>query len=85
MEVLLWDLKKVLCLLLSKSLSEFHLYIIRTGKSEVATTRSYIANDLKFYVGSQSHKRGCLCAIDSNKRVCQVGAACDCVSKFYKR
>ena len=44
--------KKVLCLLLSKSLLEFHLHIVRIGRSEVTATRSYIVDNLNLKVGS---------------------------------
>ena len=74
-----------MCLRLSKSLSEFHLHIIRTGRSEVATTRLYIADGLNPWVGSQSHKRGCLCSTNSDRRVYGFRAACGHMSKYYKR
>ena len=68
LEVLFWDLKGIV-LLLSKSLPEFHLHIIRTDKSKVVATRSTTADDLKLWVGSQSHKHGCLCSTNSDRRV----------------
>ena len=49
---------------------------------KVATTRSYIANDLKLWVGSQSHKGGCLCSTNSNRKVRRFGTACGCVYKY---
>ena len=74
-----------MCILLSKSQLEFHLHIIRIGRSEVAATISYIVDDLKFWVGSQSHKYGCLCATNSDRRVRGFGATCGHMSKYYKR
>ena len=50
MEVLFRS-KEVLCLLLSKSLPEFHLHIIRINRFEVTATRSYIADNLNLKVG----------------------------------
>ena len=47
-------------------------------------TRSYIADNLKFWVGSQSHKRECLCSENSDRIVCGFGAICGHVSKYYK-
>ena len=47
-------------------------------------TRSYIADDLKLWVGSQSHKRGCLCSTNSDRWVRGFGAACGHMSKYYK-
>ena len=36
-------------------------------------------------MGSQSHKHGCLCATNSDRRVYEFKAACGRVSKYYKR
>ena len=60
----------------------------RNSKSSVvevvAITRSYIANDLKLWVGSQSHKYKCLCSTNLDRRVCEFEATCGHVSKYYK-
>ena len=45
-------------------------------------TRSTIADGLKLWVGSQSHKRGYLCATNSNRRAHGFGVACGHVSKY---
>ena len=34
---------------------------------------------------SQNHKREYQCATNSNRRICEFGAACNHVSKYYKR
>ena len=75
----------MLRLLLLKSQPEFHLHIIRIDRSEITATRSYIANNLKLWVGYQSQKRGCSCSTNSDKRVRRFGAACDHMIKYYKR
>jgi len=41
----------------------------RIGGDKLLHTRSYIVDNLKFWVGSQSHKYGCLCSANSNRRV----------------
>ena len=51
----------------------------------VAITRSYIADDLKLWVGSKSHKHKCLCSSNLDRRVHEFKAACGHVSKYYKR
>jgi len=47
MEVLLWDLKGIVPSSF-KITSRNHSHIIRTGRSQVVATRSYIADDLNF-------------------------------------
>ena len=84
LDVLFWDLKGTVPSP-SKVTIGSHSHIIRIGRSESVATRLYIANDLKFGVRSQSHKRGCLCVINSNRRVYEFGAARGRVSKYYKR
>ena len=41
---------------------------------------TYIVDDLTFWVGSYSHKLGCLCSSNSNRRVHGFGAVCDYIS-----
>ena len=62
-----------------------HSHTIKIGIFEVTTIRSYIADDLKFWVGYQSHKQGCLCVTNSDRRVHGFRAACSLMSKYYKR
>ena len=84
LDVLFWDLKGTVPSP-SKVTIGSHSHIIRIRRFERVATRLYIAGNLKFRVRSQSHKRGCLCVINSNRRICEFGAARDCVSKYYKR
>ena len=70
LEVLLWDLKGIMPSSF-KFTARNHSHIIRSSRSEVAGTRTTIADDLKVTrvgacVGSQSHKSGCLCGISKS-------------------
>ena len=60
LEVLFWDLKGTMPSPIKVTTGN-HSHTIRTDRFEVVATRSYIAKDLKFWVGSQSHKCGCFC------------------------
>ena len=77
-EVLLWDLKGTVS-------SPFKVTTRRTSRSEIVATRSYIADNLKVWVGSQSHKLPVCVQQIQDIRVRGVGVACGCVSMFYKR
>ena len=68
-----------------KGTTRNHSQIIRTDRSKVATTRSTIDDDLKFWVRFQNHKCRCLYSTNLDRRVHKFGAACGHISKYYKR
>jgi len=39
-------------------------------------TKLCIADNLKFWVGFKSHKHGCLCSTNSDRRIREFGIAC---------
>ena len=84
LEVLFWDIKGTVPSPFKVNI-ENHSHIIKTDISKVVAIRSCIADDLKFWVESQSQKQGCLCATNSDRRVHGFRAACDLMSKYYKR
>ena len=84
LKVLFWDIKGTMPSPFKVNIVN-HSHTIKIGISEVAAIWSYIADDLKFWVGSQNHKQGCLCVTNSDGRVHGFKAACGLVSKYYKR
>jgi len=60
LDVLLWDLKGTVPSSFKVTIKN-HSHTIRTDRSEVATTRSYIIDDLNFQEWSWSYKLESLC------------------------